>query len=191
MRSAPDGNPYNNWSFPGNVNPYTGKVAPGDPATYLKNYYHRTPALVITPSAPSPVLPQLPASAWTSTTTPLAPPQPNWSFGTQMPTTSGTSLSPGSVTSFRMPRIKRWTTVTVPAVTIPAMDIPAMNWRQVLPRKTLPSAAPPCSDLPGAAIRIAVPCLCVRRLAVLRGVVARACANVCLLFDMLPPLSAM
>jgi hypothetical protein len=38
MRSAPDGNPYNNYSFPGNVNPYTGKVAPGNPDTYLRNY---------------------------------------------------------------------------------------------------------------------------------------------------------
>ena len=38
-RSAPDGNPYNNWSFPGNINPYTGKVATGNPETYLKNYY--------------------------------------------------------------------------------------------------------------------------------------------------------
>ena len=38
-RSNPDGNPYNNWSFPGNVNPHTGKVATGNPYTYLKNYY--------------------------------------------------------------------------------------------------------------------------------------------------------
>jgi len=38
-RSNPDGNPYNNWSFPGNINPYTGKVATGNPETYLKNYY--------------------------------------------------------------------------------------------------------------------------------------------------------
>ncbi|MEO9483511.1 MAG: hypothetical protein ABJG47_08710 [Ekhidna sp.] len=38
-RSNPDGNPYNNWSYPGNVNPYTGKVAKGNPDTYLKNYY--------------------------------------------------------------------------------------------------------------------------------------------------------
>jgi len=38
-RSSPDGNPYNNYSFPGNLNPYTGKIAPGDPDTYLKNYY--------------------------------------------------------------------------------------------------------------------------------------------------------
>jgi hypothetical protein len=39
-RSAPDGNPYNNWSYPGNINPFTGKVATGDPATYLYNYYN-------------------------------------------------------------------------------------------------------------------------------------------------------
>ena len=38
VRSNPDGNPYNNWSYPGNVNPYTGKVATGNPDTYLKNY---------------------------------------------------------------------------------------------------------------------------------------------------------
>lgn len=37
MRTAPDGNPYNNYSYPGNLNPYTGKVAPGNPATYLRN----------------------------------------------------------------------------------------------------------------------------------------------------------
>ena len=38
-RSNPDGNPYNNWSFPGNVNPHTGKVATGNPETYIRNYY--------------------------------------------------------------------------------------------------------------------------------------------------------
>ena len=38
-RSNPDGNPYNNWSYPGNINPYTGKVAPGNADTYLDNYY--------------------------------------------------------------------------------------------------------------------------------------------------------
>ncbi len=41
-RSNPDGNPYNNWSYPGNVNPYTGKVAPGNPSTYLDNYYNNS-----------------------------------------------------------------------------------------------------------------------------------------------------
>jgi hypothetical protein len=38
-RSNPDGNPYNNWSYPGNTNPYTGKTATGNPDTYLNNYY--------------------------------------------------------------------------------------------------------------------------------------------------------
>lgn len=38
MRSSPDGNPYNNYSYPGNTNPYTGKTATGSPQTYLKRY---------------------------------------------------------------------------------------------------------------------------------------------------------
>lgn len=37
-RSSPDGNPYNNYSFPGNTNPFTGKTATGDQNTYLKRY---------------------------------------------------------------------------------------------------------------------------------------------------------
>lgn len=39
-RSSPDGNPYNNYSYPGNYNPYTGQYAKGNPDTYLKRYYH-------------------------------------------------------------------------------------------------------------------------------------------------------
>ncbi|WP_143104026.1 SH3 domain-containing protein [Thermoflavifilum thermophilum] len=42
FRSNPDGNPYNNWSYPGNTNPYTGKTATGNPDTYLKNYYNNS-----------------------------------------------------------------------------------------------------------------------------------------------------
>ncbi len=38
-RSNPDGNPYNNWSYPGNYNPYTGEIAGGSSSTYLRNYY--------------------------------------------------------------------------------------------------------------------------------------------------------
>jgi len=38
VRSAPDGNPYNNYGFPGNYNPNTGKISPGNPDTYLENY---------------------------------------------------------------------------------------------------------------------------------------------------------
>jgi hypothetical protein len=44
MQSAPDGNPYNNFSFPGNVNPYTGKVATGNPDTYLQHHDSDTTA---------------------------------------------------------------------------------------------------------------------------------------------------
>ncbi len=40
-RSKPDASPFNNWSYPGNVNPYTGKVARGNPDTYLKKYRSR------------------------------------------------------------------------------------------------------------------------------------------------------
>lgn len=39
-RSSPDGSPYNNWSYPGNTNPYTGKTAGGSESTYLNNYYN-------------------------------------------------------------------------------------------------------------------------------------------------------
>lgn len=37
-RSNPDGNPYNNWSYPGNTNPHTGDTATGNTNTYLENY---------------------------------------------------------------------------------------------------------------------------------------------------------
>lgn len=40
-RTAPDGNPYNNYSFPGNYNPNTGKFSSGNPDTYLRNYYNK------------------------------------------------------------------------------------------------------------------------------------------------------
>jgi hypothetical protein len=41
-RTYPDKNPYNNYSFPGNYNPHTGKIAPGNPSTYLERYYNRS-----------------------------------------------------------------------------------------------------------------------------------------------------
>ena len=40
-RTNPDGNPYNNYSFPGNYNPNTGRITPGNPDTYLERYYNR------------------------------------------------------------------------------------------------------------------------------------------------------
>lgn len=41
-RSSPDGNPTNNYSYPGNTNPYTGKTATGSQEAYLNNYYKRS-----------------------------------------------------------------------------------------------------------------------------------------------------
>jgi len=53
-RTVSDSNPYNNWSFPGNINPYTGRVAAGNPSTYLYNYYNRYPqAQIYRPWVPS------------------------------------------------------------------------------------------------------------------------------------------
>jgi len=42
-RSKPDGNPYNNWSYPNNINPYTGRIAVGKPSTYLFHYCKKSP----------------------------------------------------------------------------------------------------------------------------------------------------
>lgn len=38
QRTSPDHNPYNNYSFPGNYNPNTGRTTPGNPDTYLNRY---------------------------------------------------------------------------------------------------------------------------------------------------------
>src|SRR5579862_1939515 len=75
FRTAPDGNPFNNYSFPGNYNPNTGTITPGNPDTYLRRYYERSAVgsagVPAAPSAPVPlgVVPdvgsgaQLPTSA--------------------------------------------------------------------------------------------------------------------------------
>jgi hypothetical protein len=49
-RSSPNGNPYDNYSFPGNTNPYTGKVSTGDPDSYLINYYNKKTTSTTSPS---------------------------------------------------------------------------------------------------------------------------------------------
>jgi hypothetical protein len=41
-RTAPDGNPYNNYSYPGNYNPNTGSITGGNADTYLNNYYNKS-----------------------------------------------------------------------------------------------------------------------------------------------------
>jgi hypothetical protein len=40
-RINPDGNPYNNGSYPRNANPYTGNQAPGDPNRYMERQQNR------------------------------------------------------------------------------------------------------------------------------------------------------
>jgi hypothetical protein len=76
-RSNPDGNPYNNWSFPGNTNPYTGETATGNADTYLRNYYNKstTPSYIPSFDYPSYSLPasqnteraiSIPANAYAS-----------------------------------------------------------------------------------------------------------------------------
>ncbi len=39
-RSSPNTSPYDNYSYPGNTNPYTGKTATGNPDTYINNLYN-------------------------------------------------------------------------------------------------------------------------------------------------------
>ena len=41
QRTSPDGNPYNNYNYPGNYNPNTGRTTPGNPDTYIDRYYNR------------------------------------------------------------------------------------------------------------------------------------------------------
>lgn len=40
-RTNPDRNPHNNYSFPGNYNPNTGRITSGSPNKYLDQYYDR------------------------------------------------------------------------------------------------------------------------------------------------------
>ncbi len=37
-RTVPDGNPYNNYGYPGNYNPNRGEITPGDLSRYLDRY---------------------------------------------------------------------------------------------------------------------------------------------------------
>lgn len=48
-RTAPDSNPYNNYSYPGNYNPNTNSTTTGSQTTYLNNYYNTTPTTYTTP----------------------------------------------------------------------------------------------------------------------------------------------
>jgi hypothetical protein len=41
QRTNPDRTPYNNYNFPGNYNPNSGRTTPGNPDTYLDRYNDR------------------------------------------------------------------------------------------------------------------------------------------------------
>ncbi len=49
-RSSPDSSPYNNFSYPGNTNPYTGVTAGGNSSSYLNTYYSESRRGYATPS---------------------------------------------------------------------------------------------------------------------------------------------
>jgi hypothetical protein len=50
-RSSPNSSPFDNYSFPGNTNPYTGKLATGNSETYLNNYYKNSNQAGVTPTS--------------------------------------------------------------------------------------------------------------------------------------------
>jgi hypothetical protein len=60
-RSDPDGNPFNNYGYPANLNPYTGEVAPGNPDTYLATITSETADSAVTDLITEPVQTTAPA----------------------------------------------------------------------------------------------------------------------------------
>lgn len=52
-RTAPDGIPYNNYSYPGNYNPNTGNITGGSQAAYLNNYYGTSATSYSAPTTPT------------------------------------------------------------------------------------------------------------------------------------------
>ncbi len=66
-RTAPDGNPYNNYSYPGNYNPNTGSITGGNPQTYLNNYYGTSGTyLAPSPSYSYPVTSSCPINSYSN-----------------------------------------------------------------------------------------------------------------------------
>jgi hypothetical protein len=85
-RSSPDGNPYNNFSFPGNTNPYTGVTAGGNASTYLNNYYNSSSGFSLPTYRSSYTLP-----SYTPTYTPSYTPSYGSSYTSYTPSYSGYS----------------------------------------------------------------------------------------------------
>ena len=53
-RSAPDRNPYNNYGFPGNYNPNTGRDTSGSQERYLEQYNAPKPYSPLSPYSTTP-----------------------------------------------------------------------------------------------------------------------------------------
>ncbi len=85
-RSTPDGNPYNNFSFPGNTNPYTGVTAGGNSSTYLNNYYKSSSGFSLPTYRSSYTLP-----SYTPSYVPSYTPTYRSSYSSYTPTYSGYS----------------------------------------------------------------------------------------------------
>lgn len=78
-RTEADGNPYNNYSYPGNYNPNTGRITGGSASSYLNNYYKSSGYLGNSVSGSSYV--------------------PSYSSSYTYPTYSGSSYTSGSYAS--------------------------------------------------------------------------------------------
>jgi len=63
-RTAPDSSPYNNYGYPGNYNPNTGKITGGNPDTYLNNYYNNSSGSTYSPSYSYPTIPTCPINSY-------------------------------------------------------------------------------------------------------------------------------
>jgi len=72
-RSSPDSSPYNNYSYPGNYNPYTGVTAGGNPDTYLQNYYDNSGSSYYGGTSTYDSTPTYNYNTWTPTPTPSCP----------------------------------------------------------------------------------------------------------------------
>lgn len=70
-RSDPDGIKTNNWSYPGNTNPYTGKTAGGSVGSYLNNY---SSSSIYSPTYTPIYIPSYTPSYYTPTYTPTYTP---------------------------------------------------------------------------------------------------------------------
>ncbi len=66
-RSSPNSSPYDNYGYPGNYNPNTGKITGGSASSYLNNYYKSSSSLgtgYSTPTYTAPTTPNCPLNSY-------------------------------------------------------------------------------------------------------------------------------